>query len=184
MASHRELNIFLNVGIKLIFLFTPLLVQSQQNLLKSEQAGWAIQLGAGYIYGGNIGLLIERQFHLPKKLRITPFVSNGIGEAGKDSLANRSYWWGLTSGVNLEYGHKHRIILGPQVEAQLLLGKSADLIKRELWSLSFIVGYKGTANFGLIWQVYIGDIYIQDPTVVSKKYDHYSHVGLGLGYKF
>jgi|694.fasta_scaffold11422_7 hypothetical protein len=168
-------------------LFFPFIVWSQDTLTKSVKDGLAIHLGAGIIYGGNLGVLVERQILLKGKFRISPFAAVGVAEGGTDSISKKNYYWfGYTAGVNLEYGKKHRIIFGPHFVGNNLIGNSDEVKKNFLAGASFILGYKGTADFGLIWQVYIGDIYSQDddPFSNNKTYSHRSHVGLGLGYKF
>ena len=176
-------NILLKIVITAV-LFLPLLVWSQETPTKSIKDCWAIQIGAGFMYGGNIGLLTERQIILNENFRISPFVATGIAEGGTDSTSQKYYWFSYVAGANLEYGKKHRIIFGPHFVGQNLVGNSVEVKKNFLPGPSFIIGYKGTADFGLIWQVYIGDIYVQDPTTNSKVYSHNSHIGLGLGYKF
>lgn len=176
----------LKIFIAVIF-FSPLIVWSQETPTKSVKDGWAIHLGAGIMYGGNIGFLTERQIRLKERLRISPFLSSGVGEAGTDSITSKKYYWfGYATGFNLEYGNKHRVILGPHFEGNNLIGNSDNVKKNFFGGFSIIVGYKGTADFGLIWQVYIGDFYSlnDDPFSANKKYMHRSQVGLGLGYKF
>jgi hypothetical protein len=179
-----------NFLLKIFFtaiLFFPFIVWSQETPTKSVKDGWAIHLGAGIMYGGNLGLLTERQIHLTKKLRFSPFVSAGVGEAGTDSITSKKYYWfGYAAGANLEYGKKHRVILGPHFAGNSLIG-SSDAVKKNFYGgFSLILGYKGTADFGLIWQVYIGDFYSlnDSPFSDNKKYEHRSQVGIGLGYKF
>jgi hypothetical protein len=176
-------NFLLKIFITAI-LFFPLIVWSQETPTKSVKDGWAIHLGAGFMFGGNIGILGEKQIVLKEKFRISPFAASGLAEGGTDSKSHRYNWFGMSTGVNMEYGKKHRVIFGPQFVLQELIGNSVEVKKNQLSSVSFIIGYKGTADFGLIWQVYIGDIYIQDETTDSKMYSHKSHIGLGLGYKF
>lgn len=179
-------NFLLKIFITAI-LFFPLIVWSQETPTKGIKDGWAIHLGAGHMFGGNIGVLGERQILLKEKFRISPFAAVGVAEGGTDSISQKKYpWFGYTAGVNLEYGKKHRIIFGPHFVGNNLIGNSDEVKKNFRAGASFILGYKGTANFGLIWQVYIGDIYSQDddPFSNNKTYSHRSHVGLGLGYKF
>jgi hypothetical protein len=153
---------------------------------KSIKDGWAILIGAGVMYGGNLGFLTERQIQIKKKFRFSPFISEGIGEAGTDSTTAKKYYWlGYASGFNLEYGNTHRVILGTHAECNNLIGHT-DVVKKKLFSgFSIIAGYKGTADFGLIWQLYIGDFYSSgdDPFSANKKYAHSSQIGIGLGYK-
>ena len=154
---------------------------------KREKDGWAIQIGGGIMYGGNIGLLTERQIFLKQKFRFTPFFSTGIGEAGTDSITStRHYWLGYAAGLNLEYGIKHRIFIGPHFEGNSVLGRSDHFKKTYFSGIGTIIGYKGTSRIGLIWLVYIGNFYSpdDDPFSADKSCDHRSQFGLGLGYKF
>ncbi len=168
-----------------IFLSLPITLLAQEDNPQSARGGWAIHIGAGIMYGGNFGILGERQFILKEKFRISPFIASGVAEGGTDSVSNKKYYWfGSALGANFEYGKKHRIIFGPHFVGNNLIGNSIEIKKNALAGASFIIGYKGTANFGLIWLVYIGDIYLQDPYIDSKKYFHSSHMGLGIGYKF
>lgn len=170
-----------------ILLLVPAFLSAQEEKPKSTKDGWAIHLGAGFMYAGNIGILIEKQIFLNEKLRVSPFGAVGVAEGGTDSISKiKYYWFGLAVGANLEYGKKHRIIFGPHFVGNNLIGNSDEVKKNFLAGASFIIGYKGTADFGLIWQVYIGDIYSQDddPFSNNETYSHRSHVGLGLGYKF
>lgn len=173
------------VVITAVFFF-PSLVMGQEIPAKSVKDGWAIYLGAGYMFGGNIGVLGERQILLKEKFRISPFLASGFSEGTEDTALRRFNWFGIAAGVNMEYGKKHRVFVGPHVVLQELLGNSEQVKKNQLSSVSFIVGYKGTADFGLIWQVYIGDVYSQDddPFSTNKTFSHRSQVGLGIGYKF
>ena len=175
--------------IKLLFVLIlfPFLLSAQEEKNKGIKDGWAIQIGAGIIYGGNIGFLTEKQISLKGKLRVSPLVSVGVAEGGTDSITSKkNYWLGYAAGANLEYGKKHRIILGTHFEGNNLFGNSAGVKKNKFNGLSFVLGYKGTADFGLIWQVYIGDFYSpdDDPFSANKKYEHRSQAGLGIGYKF
>ena len=79
---------------------------------------------------------------------------------------------------------KHRFIFGPHLVGSSMMGNSVEIKKDFLAGTALIAGYKGTAKFGLIWQVYIGDVYLQDEFSDSKKYTHRSQLGFGLGYKF
>lgn len=164
-------------------LLFPFLAAGQE-ARKESNDGLAIQLGAGYAYGGNIGLSAEWQFFLIDRLHLTPFVSFGIAEGGTDSLSHRYYWWGYASGANLEFGKKHRIMLGTHLAGQFVNRETPDVLRSRMQGLSIIAGYKGYAGFGLMWQLYVGDIYIQYPDSEDDDYHHNSRVGLGIGYKF
>ena len=84
-------------------------------------------------------------------------------------------------------GRMHRFIFGPQlVGARNISNDPEDAViyKKSLDGLSFIAGYKGTANFGLMWQVVFGVAYLQNPLMPDDKHFFQPHVGLGMGYKF
>lgn len=160
---------------------------AQEAPVKSVKAGWALQLGSGILYGGNLGILAENQIKFSNHFRVSPFGSFGIADGGSTpDTDKRQYWFGYAAGVNLEYGKKHRIILGPHFMGNNYLGNELNAQKDFRGGISAIVGYKGTADFGLIWMVYIGNVYAQNDEIFSddKTYENQSHVGIGLGYKF
>lgn len=168
-------------------LFFPAITWGQDTPTKGVKDGWAIHVGTGNMYGGNAGVLGERQILLKEKFRISPYVGLGVAGGGTDSISQKKYYWlGYTAGLNLEFGKKHRIIFGPHFIGHNLIGNSDLVKKNSRVAASFILGYKGTADFGLIWEVYIGDIYTQDDDAFSDNmtYSHNSHFGLGLGYIF
>jgi len=170
-----------------IIIFFPFFVWCQEKSTKSIKDGFAIHLGAGIMYGGNIGFLIEKQIHLKEKVRVSPFLAFGFAEGAAESISNKKYYWfGISSGVNMEYGKKHRIIFGSHFEVNNLFGNSSEVKKNFFVGVSSILGYRGTNNFGLIWQVYIGDFYSPDDDPFSEniKYENRSQVGIGIGYKF
>ncbi len=179
-------SILLNFFIITFFLAETILY-SQESIPKNVKDGWAIHFGAGNMYGGNIGFLTERQILIKGKFRLSPFVSFGIGEAGTDSISKlKHYWLGYATGTNFEYGNRHRIILGTNIEGNSQI-RNSDYIKKNFFGgFSVILGYKGTANFGLIWQIYIGDFYSPDDDPFSSNtiYEHRSQAGIGIGYKF
>lgn len=171
----------------ILFLFPCALNAQEEKKAKSTKAGWAMNIGAGVMFGGNIGIQVENQIPLKGKFRFSPFVSAGIGEGGTDVTTSKKYYWfGYSAGANLEYGKKHRVISGPHFVGNNLIGNSDGVKKNFFGGVSFILGYKGSADFGLIWQVYIGDFYSpdDDPFSGNREYEHRSHVGIGVGYKF
>ena len=108
-----------------VILFFPCIARSQDTLSKSQKDSWAIHLGIGNMYGGNIGVLGERQILLKEKFRISPYAAIGVAEGGTDSISQKKYFWlGYTAGVNFEYGRNNRIIFGPHFIANNLLGNS------------------------------------------------------------
>ena len=175
---------------KLIILLAliPLLSSAQEESQpKSTKKGWAINAGAGIMFGGNIGLQGEYQILLKEKLRLTPFLSAGVSDAGWAPESNkRHYWFGYSAGTIFEYGKKHRIIAGPHYSGNNLIKSSPEVKKNTFGGASFILGYKGVADFGLMWQVYIGNFYSPDDDAFSANtdYEHRSHAGAAIGYKF
>jgi hypothetical protein len=89
-------------------------------------------------------------------------------------------------GINLEYGRKHRLMLGPQLISAFysseMLPQSPD--QRFFLGFSMIAGYKGTSAFGLFWQGYVGLARIQAPLMTELDPFLEPNVGLGIGYKF
>lgn len=158
--------------------------RAQDDQLKSQRGGWAVHVGAGYIYGGSIGLLGERQILISDKFRISPSMASGVERLGTDSTGTKYYYLGFTGGFNLEIGKKHRLIFGPHFTSQSQLNNNLDTKKSWLPSGSLILGYRGMADFGLIWQIYIGDNYIQDAWIDDKKFHHTTQFGLGFGWIF
>jgi len=51
-----------------------------------------MNIGSGVMFGGNIGIQIEDQILLNEKLRISPFLSVGIGDGGTDSITCKKYY--------------------------------------------------------------------------------------------
>lgn len=179
-----KLHAFFTSIATIAFMLVSSHAQSQNAPSKGNKYGWAIGMGAGYMYAGNIGVLFERQIKLKERWRLSPFASIGWAEGGTDSLRNRYSYIGLASGSNLEFGKKHRAFIGSHAVVQRQLGHSVEVYRDILPGVSLILGYKGTSDWGLIWQIYIGDIYTQEATNESKAFDHNSQVGLGIGYKF
>ena len=181
---HSGYRQFFSFSVWALLLLLALESRAQEKSKKSNEAGLALHLGAGFVYGGNLGLLIENQFLLQEKFRLSPFASFGIAEGGKDPGKRAYFWWGAVTGLHAEYGRKHRLFFGPEIGMQVRSGESIEEKKDRLPFVSFILGYKGTADFGLIWQVYIGNVYIQESMDIKKDFSNQSHAGIGIGYKF
>ncbi|HOT13570.1 MAG TPA: hypothetical protein PK252_02310 [Bacteroidales bacterium] len=168
-----------------ILLFTFSLLSAQQED-KTTKGGFAIQVGNGVLYGG-MGGMIEYQLRFKDNVRITPYVGSGFSVGCSDSSSAEYVWYSYAIGVNLEMGRMHRFILGPQIVGARNISndpENAVIYKKSLDGLSFIAGYKGTAHFGLMWQVVFGVACLQDPLLQDDKYFFQPHVGLGMGYKF
>jgi hypothetical protein len=167
----------------LLFCF-PLLSAQQED--KTTKGGFAIQVGNGVLYGG-LGGMVEYQFPFKDNIRVTPYLGSGFSVGGTDTSCAEYIWHSYAIGVNLEMGRMHRFILGPQIVGSRNISndpEDAVIYKKKLDGLSFIVGYKGTAQFGLMWQVMFGVAYLQDPFLQDDKYFFQPHIGLGMGYKF
>lgn len=186
-SKHFMRRLFLGAVMMALNMLSFRLHAQDEVKLKPQTGGWALHLGAGIMFGGNLGLQLENQILLRDQLRISPFVSFGAAEGGTDSVSSEKYYWlGYAAGANLEYGNRHRVFLGPHFEGNRLLGTSPRIEKNYFGGISLVLGYKGMTDFGLTWQVYVGDFYSpdDDPFSAEKKYEHRSHFGLGVGYKF
>lgn len=186
MKMNNTLHMSIEKSIVILLLLFPCSFFGQESSPKSHNPGWALHLGAGHLYGGNLGLLAERQFLLKPKCRISPFVSNGVAEGGKDFKNQRYFWYGVSTGCLMELGQKHRFIFGPHFVMQSLIGKNIATEKSQLPGASFVLGYKITTDKGWIFQVYMGNLYSQDDDPFSSdlRYSHRSHGGIGFGYKW
>ena len=153
-----------------------------QNIDKSSKGGFALQAGTGIT---GLGVTAEYQFIVRKNIRMTPYGNIGISAGGTDTTT--VMWFSSVAGFNVEYGQKHRIILGPQcLICYNFYTKPSDALvyRKSLAGPSFIIGYKGTAASGLIWQFSLGAVYLQNPLEADDKYVINPYIGAGLGYKF
>ena len=157
-----------------------------QEISKASKNGLALILGSGISYGGN-GVLAEYQISLKEKIRISPFIGMGISIGGDDSSTTEFYWYNVSTGFNFEYGNIHRLIAGTQFflgNNVLTKPDTASINKKTIYGPAFQIGYKGTASFGLLWQITVGVTYIQNPLETDKKFSTEPIIGAGLGYKF
>jgi hypothetical protein len=115
-------------------------------------------------------------------MRLTPFAALGVETAVDPSVKLRRL--GYCFGINAEFGKFHRVFIGPNF---LTFGLQADSSNanhyRSIIGPSLIVGYKGTARFGLLWQIAAGAGYSFNNQTTSSNFPA-PVVGLGLGYKF
>ena len=79
-------------------LFFPLTLFCQEVPSADKKDGWAIQVGAGYLYSGNVGILAERQILLKNSFRVSPFASTGFAEGGESAQLKKYYWYGNSAG--------------------------------------------------------------------------------------
>jgi hypothetical protein len=178
-------EVMMKIVIFLVLCLHVIELQAQENP-KYQQQGFAIQLGTGVLYGG-VGGLVEYQQVVLETVRLTPFAGLGISLGGTDTNTYDYYWLNYAIGLTLELGNKHRLVLGPQLIGSrhiYQIPANAPLCKQTLMGPSFMLGYKGTSSFGLIWQFSIGLAYLQNPLIRSEKYASSPHLNIGLGYKF
>ncbi len=173
--------------IYLIFSCSKSIAQENINY-KYNKPGFAIQIGTGLLYGG-LGTQVEYQLKFKEKIRLTPQLGIGVSIGGPpdqtDTIHSEGIWINSALGANIEYGRKHRVIIGPQLITAYytsdILPQSSQ--QRIFLGYSLIAGYKGTASFGLIWQAYVGMAHMEDPLMSEREYLA-PNIGLGLGYKF
>jgi len=148
-----------------------------------SNGGLAVSVGIGDQYGGDAGCGFEYQLRLAPRFRLTPFAAAGVvGGTSNDSLAV-----GYCGGVNVEYGRWHRVLAGVSFGSHYRDSDSLPPAKaRTMIGPALCLGYKGTASFGLVWQVYGGIAHIVNPVNNPNRLntDMAPAFGLGLGYKF
>lgn len=151
--------------------------------LDKSSGGFAAHVGFGSLYGGG-GVSIEYQELVGPLLRFSPFVSAGSTMSIYGDNIQR---FGYCVGVNAELGRFHRLFIGPSFGSQYL-----DYDKDSLNNFSnvntvvgpaMVLGYKGTARFGLMWLVYAGACYLLNDKHEQKP-GFAPAFGMGLGYKF
>jgi hypothetical protein len=147
--------------------------------------GFAAHVGMGSMYGAadGVGAAVEYQVPLRPKLRLSPFAAAGV--VGVNDVEAPTKDFGYCIGFNAEYGRFHRVFAGPSFGTQFLEWDS-DTHKnvQTLLGPSFVAGYKGTARFGLMWQIYIGIAYIINYKYTENKSNPVPAFGYGIGYKF
>jgi hypothetical protein len=159
---------------------------SSQPLDKRTAKGLSVQLGTGIIYGGN-GLMVDYQVPLSGLFRMSPFIGIGGTVGGTDGSESKYYWLGYSAGLNLEIGKMHRILVSPHFFGSHNVHRNpstAWINKKTIYGPSLMLGYKGTARFGLVWQIGVGAVYTPNPLSRSTAYSLNPHLDLGIGYKF
>jgi hypothetical protein len=145
--------------------------------------GFAVHMGMGSLYGGDGGAAVEYEVVLRPLLRLSPFVA--AGTVGMNDPEAPSTDFGYCIGVNAEYGRFHRVFAGPSFGTQFLEWNSDSPQKvQTLRGPSFVAGYRGTARFGLMWQMYLGMAYIINYKYSETKSNPVPAFGFGIGYKF
>lgn len=174
----------------LLLIFSFIFINNffSQDTCKFDRKGMEIQIGIGLLYGG-LGVLGGYQFILKEKMRISPIVGYGFSIGGppdqKDTIHSEGTWLNSAIGFNFEYGQKHRLFFGPQMITANYVSAAMPNSKRLFFGSSIIVGYKGIACFGLMWQIYLGVAHMQSPLMDGKGNAYFApHIGIGFGYKF
>jgi hypothetical protein len=142
--------------------------------------GFAVHIGAGDLYGGAGGATIEYQVLLHPRARFSPFLSGGqVVSVDPEIPASRI---GFCLGVTAEFGGFHRLFAGTGFGTHYIeLPYDSANHRQTAMGPSFVMGYKGTARIGILWQIYGGLAYI----VNSKRGDTIVPAfGVGIGYKF
>jgi hypothetical protein len=151
-----------------------------------------MEIGMGSTYGAGgdgAGAAIEYQILLRPSLRITPFVGSGV--VGGDQPDIPVHRLAYSIGAYLEYGKYHRIFIGPGFGTQWVHHEYDESEDRyynihTIIGPSFVVGYKGTARFGLLWQLHLGTAYVVNypEDYPGRKDNPVPAFGFGIGYKF
>ena len=166
------------LSVILLFTVTSVSASSDKSI-----GGFAVHVGIGSLYGGG-GASIEYQVLVSPLWRLSPFVSAG----STMSIYNDNiYRFGYCVGVNAEFGRSHRLFIGPSFGSQYLDydKDSSDHFSNvnTVVGPAMVLGYKGTARFGLMWLIYGGMSYL-----INDKHEPkpgFAPVfGLGIGYKF
>ena len=160
-----------------------LLVLSAAMAADKSDGGFAIHAGYGTLYGG-VGASLEYQIPVYKFIRLTPYVSAGLADPIYNGYNVRQF--GYCTGLNIEFGRFHRLLVGLSF-GSLYADFDADASGKP-YNINTVVGpglaigYKGTAKFGLLWQVYGGICHMMN----DQHVDHNTFAplfGVGLGYK-
>jgi hypothetical protein len=155
-----------------------------QNAVSSSEKNIEIHLGGGFLYGGNIGCMGAIKSIERFGIALLPSLSIGIAEGGKDKTGKNYNWLGTCIGGLLEKGEVHKLFLGAHYFYQHTNSSALILNRKGVAGWSLILGYKLFTKSGFLFEIYIGDIYIQNETINADIYSHQSQVGIGIGYAF
>jgi hypothetical protein len=181
VTSNRKANT-MRYALLLILLLTAVSAAASAD---RSGGGFAVHLGMGSLYGAGDGggAAVEYQVLLRPGMRLSPFVAGG--QVGSNQADAPSHEFGYCIGVNAEYGKFQRIFAGPSFGTQFLeWDHDTTSNVQAVIGPSFVLGYKGTAHFGLLWQVYLGAAYIINYKYSEHKDNPVPVFGLGIGYKF
>ena len=144
--------------------------------------GLAAQVGAGLKHGGGVGGALEYQVKINDWLRITPFAGLGFSVGGSDDYRDAYYWLTGALGANVELGYAHRLVAGPQVfvARNVRQGPDAAIERMQMLGTSLAAGYKGTASFGLLWELSAGVAWVPDPFDEAKGFAVRPALSLGV----
>jgi hypothetical protein len=144
-----------------------------------SRGGLAFHVGAGSFYGG-AGAAVEYQIRFSPRLRVTPFAGGGLNiSTESDPVLTAPGWAG---GAALEAGSLQRLLVAAGFGTQgitVSCEAGRDCMNEGMVHGPFVVlGYKGTAPFGLMWLAYYGaSMSLDDPYEDAGTL----HVALGVG---
>lgn len=147
------------------------------------QGGLAFHVGVGSFYGG-AGGAIEYQIRLSPRLRLTPFAGGGLNISTESEPVLIAPGW--AGGAALEAGWLHRLFVAAGFGTQGITATCEDgrdcMNDGMVHGPFAVLGYKGTAPFGLMWLAYWGASYsLDDP--YEDAWTVHSAVGVGVGWK-
>ena len=138
-------------------------------------------LGTGYLYGANIGCLVTFTTINHSGLKLSASTAIGFAEGGKDRNGNYFSWIGSAYRLVKEKGKNHKLSLGTHFFFQHTSTRFVNLERYFVSGWSLIRGYKLLCRSGILFEIYLGDIYVQKETATGSFYSQASHVELGVG---
>lgn len=148
-----------------------------------SRGGLAFHVGVGSFYGG-AGGAIEYQIRLSPRLRVTPFAGGGLNISTETDPVLTAPGWG--AGAALEAGSLQRLFVAAGFDTQGITSScqaGQDCMNEGMVHGPFaVLGYKGTAPFGLMWLAYYGaSMSLDDPYEDAGTL--HAALGVGVGWK-
>lgn len=148
-----------------------------------SRGGLAFHVGAGSFYGG-AGGAIEYQIRLSARLRVTPFAGGGLNISTESDPVLMAPGW--AGGAALEAGWLQRLFVAAGFGTQGITATceaGRDCVNEGMVHGPFaVLGYKGTAPFGLMWLAYYGASMSLDDPLEDAGTVH-AALGVGVGWK-
>lgn len=171
---------FLAPGAVLLGLAAPVRAEPSDD---PSRDGLAFHVGAGSFYGG-AGGAIEYQIRLSSRLRVTPFAGGGLTISTETDPVLTAP--GFAGGAALEAGSLQRLFVAAGFGTQGITSTceaGQDCVNEGVVHGPFaVLGYKGTAPFGLMWLAYYGASFSLDDPFEDAMTVHPA-LGVGLGWK-